>query len=200
MFIKKIRKDNRGIDISLVGTSYSFVLIIIICAMFDLILINFAKMAVVTGAKECAMYALAKNFKWEMMMYNQTSVLDRRSNYKMIEETFSKSFAAYSSKTTGFASSCGIVKNGGLDGSGVTVDHGPNHRSIVLSCPSIKIKPRKILNVNTGNRVMLIGQKWRSDLFGNGVVADKRVHSAATTSNYIMTGVSCKLEFFEQHG
>lgn len=143
MFLKKIIKNNKAIDTSLVGTAWIFVLIVSIAAILDLFIITYSKEAVVMITKSIQIYSLTSNFNHESIFNDQAFTVSNNTK-QQIMQTFdtqwSQRFNKINSKT--------FIKNLTYNGI-ISVNVYPNEKSIVLTTPNITFKPQKIIKSTT---------------------------------------------------
>lgn len=199
MYLRKIKNNNKGADVALIGTNYILVLIIIVCAIVDLMVIEYGKMTVVSVIKECELHALAKNFNHDDMFLYQ-DVQARQDVMQNVKNTFVKSFNVSLAGDNSFMSDCHIVQNGqGLDSSGVFVDFSTTQNSLVITVPQVVFVPKKIFkSISSGSTLPFIGQSMQN-MSSTGNLGTQKVHvSSINGSDIIYSGASCKIAFIEQ--
>lgn len=191
MYLKKIKNNNRGADVALIGTNYILVLIIIVCAIVDLMIIEYSKMTVTSVLKECELHALAKNFNHEDMFLYQ-DVKNRQDIMRNVKKTFLESFNSSIEGSNSFMTGCHIAGS-------TYVYFSPSLQDLVITVTDVVFVPKKIFKgISSGSTLPFIGQSMRN-MPSTGNLRTQQVHvSSINGADTIWTGCSCKITFIEQ--
>ena len=173
MFLKKIIKNNKGIDVSLIGTAWILVLVISIAAILDLFIITYSKETVIMTTKSMQIYSLTSNFNHESVFLGQDFDISNNSQQAMIStfrSEWNKRFNKLNSKS--FITNLTYHDN-------ITLTVSASDRSVTITTPNITFKPKKIIKATT-----------KIPFFGGNTTnySNEEIHS----------GVSTKLKFLNQ--
>lgn len=198
MYLKKLKNNNRGADIALIGTNYILVLILIVCAIVDLMIIEYGKITVVSVLKECEMYSLAKHYNHDWMWYNQSAEV-RNEISRDVMSTCKDAFNGSIAGDNSYMTNCHIITNGAsVDGSGIFVGFSESQKSIILTIPQVVFTPKKIFKNTGGSLLPFIGQGL-GNMPETKNLLSKQVHAVSVNgSDVIYTGSAMKIAFIPQ--
>lgn len=186
MYLKKIIKNNKGVDVSLIGTAWILVLIVSIAAILDLFIITYSKESVIMATKSMQIYSLTSNFDADFVFLEQIFHVGNNSQQAIIEtfkSQWNRRFGSVPRRNAGGRLSKNTEHKGLITNlthnDNITVTVSDTDRSIVLTVPNITFRPRQIIKTTT-----------KIPFFGG------------TTENYsnaeIRSGVSTKLKVLVQ--
>ncbi len=195
MFFKKIKNNNRAIDVSVTGTAYIFILVLLVCGIVDFLIVSYGKVMVLTSLKECELYALAANFDFQHSFYMQDMELRDKVERSTLE-TFLGRWEGVKDRFNNFSNNRAvIVGSAGTEDSGVFVDivvrgNIGHHR---IQVPTVKFEPKKVLRNDSFMR--FLGNRLSSN--GYGATQVEATHSVARGGS-VYTGAACKVVFWGQ--
>lgn len=201
MFLKKIKNNNRGADMALIGTNYVLVLILVVCALIDLMVLEYGKMVVVSGLKECELYALAKNYNHELMFKEQNAE-ELNSVAENVRKTFNDAFYGSIAGSNGFMSNCRIIQNSeGVGGTGVFAGFGDKANNMFIRVPKVVFTPTKIIR-NSPSFIPYVGKSLSvktGTSVGETILGEQAIHRVSINGNdTITTGAATTITFIEQ--
>lgn len=91
---KKLKNNNKGVDITLLGTSWLLLAVVCFCSIFDIYMITQTKESVISYTKACELVALSKNFDAEKAYETQNFTITEDVREDIIStflEQFNKS-------------------------------------------------------------------------------------------------------------
>lgn len=207
MFLKKIKNDNRGLDIALVGTNYILVLVLIICAAVDFSIMSLGKLYCVSMAKESALYALAKNFEYGLWMEKQTfNTEDGIKVQRAVEYDALTKFREMRGTVTPTLGD--ITLSSRPEDKGVVCNY--TNMALICTFQDIVFTPNGIFkragrNSRNGS-IGFIGSSTgsnggklmspRDGSYGTGVYSDANNLPSIASGGTIHSGVSCKVQIF----
>ncbi len=208
MFLKKIKNDNRGLDIALVGTNYILVLVLIICAAVDFSIMSLGKLYCVSMAKESALYGLAKNFEYGLWMENQT--FNTAAGYKVQRAVEYDALTKFREMRGTVTPTLGdITLSSRPEDKGVVCNY--TNMALICTFQDIVFYPNGIFKkagrTKRNNSIGFIGSSTdsnggklmspRDSSYGTGVYGDaNNLPSIARSGGTIHSGVSCKVQIF----